>query len=139
MLKQKAFILHTDGGARPNPGPASIGIEIKSSDGKFVKEISRDIGHATNNQAEYRALIVGLEELAELGAEHVNIEMDSQLVVRHIKGQYRVKDKDLKPLYDDALRLLDNLASYNIEHIPRSKNKVADSLATKALTDRKSN
>jgi ribonuclease HI len=139
MLKQKAFILRTDGGARPNPGPASIGIEIKSPDGKSVKEISRDIGHATNNQAEYRALIVGLEELAELGAEHVNIEIDSQLVVRHINGQYRVKDKDLRPLYKNALRLLGNLVSYTIEHIPRSKNKVADSLATKALTDRKSN
>lgn len=138
MPKQKAFILRTDGGARPNPGPASIGVEIRSTDGKYVKEISRDIGHATNNQAEYRALIVGLEELVELGAEHVNIEMDSQLVVRHINGQYRVKDKELKPLYNSALGLLGNLASYTIDHIPRSKNKVADSLATKALTDRKS-
>ena len=138
MIEQKAFILHTDGGARPNPGPASIGIEIKSLDGKYVKEISRDIGHATNNQAEYKALIVGLEELIELGATHVNIQMDSQLVVRHVNGQYRVKDKELKPLYDSVLKLLDNLTSYTIEHIPRSKNKVADSLATKALTDRKS-
>jgi len=137
MTKQKSFILHADGGARPNPGPASIGIEIKGVDGKYVKEISRDIGHATNNQAEYKALIAGLEELAQLGAEHVNIRMDSQLVVRHVNGQYRVKDKELKPLYDSVLKLLDKLVSYTIEHIPRSKNKVADSLATKALTDRK--
>ena len=137
MLKQKAFILRTDGGARPNPGPASIGIEIRSADGKFVKEISRDIGYATNNQAEYKALIAGLEELAELGAEHVNIEMDSQLVVRQVNGQYRVKKEALKPLYNKVASLLKKFTSYTLEHIPRDKNKVADSLATKALTDRK--
>ena len=136
MTERKSFILHTDGGARPNPGPASIGIEIRSSDGSYIKEMSRDIGHASNNQAEYKALIAGLEELAELGAEHVNIQMDSQLVVRHINGQYRVKDKDLKPLYDSVLGLLDRFASYSIEHIPRSKNKVADGLASKALENR---
>jgi ribonuclease HI len=138
MAKEKAFLLKTDGAARPNPGPASVGIEIKSLDKKFAKEISRDIGHATNNQAEYRALIMGLEELVELGATLVNIEMDSQLVVRQVNGQYRVKDKGLKPLYDRVLRLLDKLASYTIKYIPRNENKVADGLAGAAFQDRDS-
>jgi len=138
MAKEKVFLLKTDGSARPNPGPASVGIEIISRGDKFEKQISRDIGYATNNQAEYRALIIGLEELVELGAMHVNIEMDSQLVVRQVNGQYRVRDRGLKPLYDSVLRLLDKLASYTLQHIPRDKNKVADALAGKALIDRKS-
>jgi ribonuclease HI len=135
MAKEKAFLLRTDGGARPNPGPASVGIEIKSVDGKFAKEISRDIGHATNNEAEYRALIMGLQELVELGAAHVNIEMDSQLVVRQVNGQYRVKKEELKPLYNEVKGFLKKFTSYTLEHIPREKNTVADALASKALMD----
>ena len=135
MAKEKAFLLRTDGGARPNPGPASVGIEIKSADGKFAKEISRDIGHATNNEAEYTALIMGLKELAELGVAHVNIEMDSQLVVRQVNGQYRVKKEELKPLYNEVKGLLKKFTFYTLEHIPREKNKVADALASKALMD----
>ena len=81
---------------------------------------------------------MGLEELVELGATLVNIEMDSQLVVRQVNGQYRVKDKGLKPLYDRVLRLLDKLASYTIKYIPRNENKVADGLAGAAFQDRDS-
>jgi ribonuclease HI len=138
MGKEKAFLLKTDGAARPNPGPASVGIEIKSLDGRFAKEISRDIGHATNNQAEYKALIIGLEELVELGAIHVDIEMDSQLVVRQVNGQYRAKNEELKPLFSRVVSLLKKFTSYTLEHIPRDKNKVADGLASKALMDRNS-
>ena len=88
MAVDKVFLLRTDGAARPNPGSASVGVEIKSLDGKFAKEISRDIGYATNNQAEYRALIMGLQELLDLGATHVNIQMDSDLVVKQVNRQY---------------------------------------------------
>jgi ribonuclease HI len=133
MAIEKAYLLKTDGAARPNPGPASVGIEIKSLDGSYEKQISRDIGHATNNEAEYRALIIGLTELSEMGAEHVNIEMDSQLVVRQVNGQYKVKKAELKPLCNKVIGLLKKFTSYTLKHIPREKNKTADSLAAKAL------
>ena len=137
VASEKSFLLKTDGAARPNPGPASVGIEIKSTNGGFEKQISRDIGHATNNEAEYRALIIGLEELVGMGAVHVDIQMDSQLVVRQVNGQYKVKKAELKPLYNEVLALLKKFSSYTLEHIPREKNTVADELAGQALENRK--
>jgi ribonuclease HI len=136
MAEKKAFYLNTDGGARPNPGPASIGAVIASVDGSYTKEISRYIGEATNNQAEYKALIIGLGELLEIGATHVIVRMDSQLVVRQLSGQYRVKNQDLKPFSNEAQTLLKRFVSASVTYVPREQNKLADALATKAIENR---
>ena len=96
-------------------------------------EISHYIGEATNNQAEYRALIKGLEEAARLGADHVDIKTDSKLMVEQVQGHYRVRHPNLKPLFQKVTRLLSGYKTYTIVHIPRHQNAPADSLANRAL------
>ena len=125
--------IHTDGGARGNPGPAGIGVFITDEKGKKVKEVSEYIGKATNNQAEYRAVIVALEKASELDAQQIDIKLDSQLVVRQINGRYRVKNADLKLLHQRAEKLLSQFKGFTISHIPRERNREADRLASRAL------
>ena len=127
----KSLVIYADGRARPNPGPAAVGIVIQGQAGEIVKEISQRIGKATSNQAEYRALILGLEEAGKLGAVHLDIRLDSELLVRQIKGQYRVKNAELKPLFQRVNQLFSKFRSVQIEHIPREQNRVADALARK--------
>lgn len=129
----RKVIIHTDGAAEPNPGPAAIGATIKDEQGRILASISQPIGRATNNQAEYRAVIAGLEKASELGAKHIDIKLDSQLVVRQINGRYRVKNAALKLLYQRVEKLLSQLESFTITHIPRERNKEADRLANRAL------
>ncbi len=129
----RKVIIHTDGAAEPNPGPAAIGATIKDERGRILASISQRIGWATNNQAEYRAVIAGLEKASELGAQHVDIMLDSQLVVRQINGRYRVKNAALKLLYQRVKELQGSLESFTITHIPRERNKGADRLANRAL------
>lgn len=123
----------TDGASQGNPGPAAIGATIKDEQGKLIGRISQSIGIATNNQAEYRAIIAALEEATRLGAKQVDISSDSQLVVRQINGEYRVKKAALKPLYQQVKKLQSSLDGSTITHIPRQQNKEADNLANKAL------
>ena len=125
--------IFADGASRGNPGLSSIGALIRSDKGEAVARISQKIGRATNNQAEYRALITALEEAIRLGGEQVEIRMDSQLVVRQVRGQYRVKSPSIKPLYQQVITLLSKLTGFTITHIPRRQNQEADSLANKAL------
>ena len=132
MSLNKAVIL-ADGASRGNPGPAAIGVVIKDERGKLITSISRRIGKTTNNQAEYRAIIAAMEEAIRLGARQVDIKMDSELVVRQIKGEYRVKSATLKPLYQQAKQLQASLEGFTITHIPRRQNFEADGLANKAL------
>ncbi|MFH1996194.1 MAG: ribonuclease HI family protein [Candidatus Omnitrophota bacterium] len=122
-----------DGAARGNPGPAGIGVVVRDEDGITLKEISRYIGEATNNIAEYNALLCGLQEALMLKADEVAIHSDSQLVARQISGAYRVKNKELKRLFDQALHLLTGFARYEMRHIGRELNKEADRLANKAI------
>ncbi len=129
----KKLVIFTDGGAEPNPGKAGIGIVIKDEQGKVIDSISRAIGRATNNQAEYRAIIVALEKAVKLGAKSVSIRSDSELVVRQLNGRYRVKNAELKPLYLKVKQLQDRLQSFDIVHIPREQNREADKLAGKAI------
>ena len=129
----KKVIIHTDGAAEPNPGPAAIGAIIKSEQGRLLASISQPIGRATSNQAEYRAVIAGLEEAIELGVKQVDIKLDSQLVVRQINGRYRVKNAALMPLYQRVKQLQRRLEDFAISYIPREQNKEADRLASKAL------
>ncbi len=129
----KKLIINTDGTAEPNPGPAAIGATIKDEQGKVIATISQRIGRATNNQAEYRAIIAALEKALSLGARQVDIRSDSELVVRQLNGRYRVKKASLKPLYQQVKQLSSQFEGFNITHIPREQNKEADRLAGMAL------
>ena len=123
----------TDGAARGNPGPAAIGVTIKDETGKLIAHISHRIGVTTNNQAEYQAIIAALNKAASMGARHVELYTDSELVVRQINGRYKVKNTALRPLYQEVVRLIGSLESFTIAHIPREQNAEADNLANKAL------
>ena len=132
-MKIKRVVIFTDGAAAPNPGPAAIGAIIKDEQGKLLARISQRIGRATNNQAEYRAIIAALEKAASLGAKHVEVNSDSELVVKQINGKYRVKKAALKPLYQKVKQLQAHLEGFTITHIPREQNTEADNLANRAL------
>jgi len=129
----KKTVIFADGASRGNPGPAAIGVTIKDERGRLITSISQCIGRATNNQAEYRALIAALEEATRLDARRVDIKMDSELVVKQINGKYRVKKATLKPLYQQVKQLLGALEDFTITHILRQQNIEADKLANKAL------
>ncbi len=132
-MKVNRVIIHADGASRGNPGPAAIGATIKDEQGKFIASISRGIGRATNNQAEYRALIAALEKATRLGTSEANIYLDSELVVKQINGKYRVRNPALKPLYHKAKQLQSRLEGFTITHIPRQQNIEAHNLAVLAL------
>ena len=125
--------INSDGASRGNPGLAAIGATIKNEQGRMVASVSRAIGRATNNQAEYRALITALEKAAALGAQRVDVRLDSELVVRQIQGRYRVKNEALRPLYLRAVELLKGFAGFTIANVPREENAEADRLANQAF------
>ena len=133
-MKVKRLVIFTDGAAEPNPGPAAIGVIIKDAQGRLVASISRRIGHATNNQAEYRAIIAALERAISLGVNRVEMHSDSELVVKQINGKYRVKKATLKPLYQKVKQLQSQLQGFSIAHITREQNIEADELANIALS-----
>jgi ribonuclease HI len=136
MVSQlKESWLMVDGAARGNPGEAGCGAVIRDENGTLVKELSRYLGQTTNNVAEYEALIMGLEALLKLGKRRIRIQSDSQLLVRQLNGEYRVKDEKLKPLFQKAIALLRQFESYRIVHVPREENKLADRLANKGIDD----
>jgi ribonuclease HI len=130
------LILYIDGASRGNPGRAGAGIWIKDGEGKKISEVSRYLGHKTNNEAEYWALLLGLKEAKRLGGEALQIFTDSELVERQIKGVYRVKDLDLKALHKIVIENLKRFSSFEIESIPREENKEADRLANQAIRRR---
>ena len=132
-VRLKKVVIFADGASRGNPGPAAIGVTIKDERGELIAFISRRIGKVTNNQAEYRAIIAALEHAITLGANQVEIHSDSELVVRQINGEYRVKKVTLKPLYQQVKQLQGSLESFTITHIPRQQNTEADNLANNAL------
>lgn len=132
-MKNKTLFLYADGGSRGNPGPAGIGAVIFDAKKNKIKEFCKYIGETTNNNAEYNALIHGLEEVKSLGADEVIINLDSELVVKQLNGEYRVKNADIKPLFEKAVAALKSFKSFEIRHIDREKNKDADKLANKAI------
>jgi ribonuclease HI len=127
-VSNKKAIIYTDGGADPNPGPGAIGVVIKNDRGETLHTISRGIGRTTNNQAEYRAVIAGLEKALSLGIEEVELRADSELVVRQLKGRYKVRNAGLKPLYLKVKELAEGFKKFSVSHIPRELNKEADRL-----------
>lgn len=132
-MKIEKMVIHADGASLGNPGLAAIGATIKDEQGKLIASISRRIGRTTGNQAEYQALIAALEKAVELGAEKVEVNLDSQLVVRQVSGQYRVRKAALAPLYYRVKQLQDSLRSFTITHIRRQQNTEAHNLAGVAL------
>lgn len=124
--------LYTDGASRGNPGPSAIGVVIKNEKGEVIAEIARCIGVATNNQAEYEALLAGLEEAARLGAKRIEVYLDAELLEKQICGEYKVKSSRLQPLHQRTKELLGEFETPKIEHIPGQKN-VAHALAQQAL------
>ncbi|MCY4086919.1 MAG: ribonuclease HI family protein [Actinomycetia bacterium] len=125
--------LSTDGGARGNPGPAACGYVLEASDGTILAASGRAIGVATNNVAEYQALIDGLERALELGLEDVEVVSDSQLLVRQMTGEYRVKNPALIDLWLQARRLAGEIGAVRYVAVPREQNELADRLVNEAL------
>jgi ribonuclease HI len=131
----KTIRLYTDGAARGNPGPAAVGVVIEDDQGMRLRGLHRYIGTATNNEAEYQALIEGLKAVTELTPDRLEIYVDSKLVVEQVKGGYKVKKAELQPLHRRAKELLDGFAEVAIEHVERERNKGADALANRALDE----
>ena len=128
----KKLSIHTDGACSGNPGPAGIGVVIKDGD-VVVKEISRAIGEATNNIAEYTALVVALEEALKLETEEVDIKTDSELMYKQVIGEYKVKHENMRPLFEQVKTLSTRFKKFNIAHVRREFNKEADKLSTQAI------
>ncbi len=128
-----ALTVNVDGGARGNPGPAAIGVVVRDADGVVLEELGETIGRATNNVAEYRALLRGIELAAAHGATEVEVVGDSELVVRQVEGRYKVKDATLRGLYEEAMRELGGFERWSISHVRREANADADRLVNTAL------
>ena len=126
-------VIHVDGGSRGNPGPAASAAVLSTPDGEVVDEASEFLGVATNNVAEYRGVLLGLERAKQLGATEVEVVNDSELVARQINGQYKVKHPDMKPLFLQARAALDGFEKWSIRNVPRAKNADADALVNQAL------
>ena len=127
------FVANVDGASRGNPGPASYAVILRGPDGAARFEIGKYIGRATNNVAEYYALISALDYAASQGIDRLLVRSDSELLVRQMQGRYKVKSADLQPLYERARKLAHGFAYFAIEHVPREQNREADELANIAL------
>jgi ribonuclease HI len=127
------LVIHVDGGARGNPGPSAIGVVVSDSDGAVLEEVAERIGVATNNVAEYRALLKGLERATALGASEIELVNDSELVTRQITGAYKVKHPAMKPLHAEAVAALGQFERWRIRSVPRAQNARADELVNRAL------
>ena len=132
-MPTKKAIIWIDGASQGNPGPAAIGAVIRDEQGKIHSLLSERIGETTNNRAEYTALITALKKALSLGVRYAEVKSDSELLVRQINGEYRVKKAELKPLYEQVKQLQGSLEGFTITHIPRTQNTEADALANKAL------
>jgi len=126
-------IVNIDGGARGNPGPAAIGVVVRDADGEVLEKLGEKIGEATNNVAEYRALLKGIELAAAHGATELELIGDSELVVRQVEGRYKVKHADMKVLHAEAKKALAGFDSWSIRHVRRAENADADRLVNEAL------
>ncbi|MFH0772152.1 MAG: ribonuclease HI family protein [Candidatus Omnitrophota bacterium] len=129
----KKLLIYIDGASHGNPGPSGIGVIIGDEEGNTLGNISKFIGNATNNIAEYTALIYSLQEALILRADEVIIKTDSELLAKQLNGEYKVRDAGLKPLYEQVLHLSGGFRKFEIRHIDRSDNKDADRLADKAI------
>jgi probable phosphoglycerate mutase len=128
-------ILYADGAARGNPGPGGAGAVLMDADGHVLAELTKGLGHTTNNIAEYTALIIGLEEAKRRGIDDIEVRMDSKLVVEQMNGRWKIKHPNMKPLALRAGELWGTFARKSIVHVPREDNGIADALSNKAIDD----
>jgi ribonuclease HI len=133
------LIVHVDGGARGNPGPAAAACVITAPDGQLVDERAQLLGNVTNNVAEYRALLLGLARARELGADEVEVIGDSELIAKQVQGLYKVKHPSMRPLYLEAMEALRAFQKWSIRTVPRAQNADADALVNAALDQAKAN
>lgn len=130
------LVLYTDGASRGNPGPAGAGALITDLEGATVAEKAVYLGEATNNQAEYQALLIGLKAAVKLAPSRLTVRMDSELIVKQLNGEYRVRNRDLQPLHSRARELMQRFGEVSIVHVPREENTHADRLANQAIDNR---
>lgn len=130
---KKSWTLYVDGAARGNPGPAGAGAVLLNPTGDLLGEFCEYLGETTNNVAEYRALLLGLKQALAANVTSIKILADSQLMVRQILGEYRVKNQALRPLFQEAMGLLKKFEGYTMTHIPREENREADRMANEAI------
>jgi ribonuclease HI len=126
-------VVHVDGGARGNPGPAAAAAVVSTPDGDVLDEAHEYLGVATNNVAEYRGLLLGLGRARALGADEVEVVNDSELVAKQVNGLYKVKHPDMKPLHAAAMEALAGFARWSVRSVPRARNAAADALVNQAL------
>jgi ribonuclease HI len=127
------LVVHVDGGARGNPGPAAAAAVVSTPDGDVVDEARQTLGVATNNVAEYHGLLLGLERARALGATEVEVVNDSELVAKQVNGEYKVKHPDMKPLHAQARAALEGFDRWTVRSVPRAQNAAADALVNAAL------
>ena len=127
------LVVNVDGGSRGNPGPAAIAAVVQEPDGGVLEEAAERIGTATNNVAEYRALLLGIERAAAIGATEVELVGDSELIVRQVEGKYKVKDATMRELHAEVKKALAAFESWSIRHVRREHNSEADRLVNEAL------
>jgi ribonuclease HI len=127
------LVVHVDGGSRGNPGPAAAAAVLSTPDGDVVDEAAVTLGRTTNNVAEYRGLLLGLERATALGATEVEVVNDSELVAHQVNGRYKVKHPDMKPLHAEALAALGGFERWSVRPVPRAQNAEADALVNQAL------
>jgi ribonuclease HI len=127
------LVVHVDGGARGNPGPAAAAAVVSTPDGEVVAEAHELLGVASNNVAEYRGLLLGLARARELGADEIDVVNDSELVAKQVNGLYKVKHPDMRPLHAQARAALDGFAHWTVRSVPRAENADADALVNQAL------
>lgn len=135
---KRVFFLYSDGGARGNPGPSGAGVVIKDRSGKKIYQISEYLGELTNNQAEYQALILGLKKASDESIKNLVCFLDSELLVKQLNKKYKVKDDQIRNLYNFVLEFVDSFDEISFKHVSREKNKEADFLVNKALDLKKS-
>ncbi|MBA3689222.1 MAG: ribonuclease HI family protein [Chloroflexi bacterium] len=134
----RRVLIYTDGAARGNPGPAGLGAILRDAEtGAVLGELARFLGVRTNNYAEWTAVEDALREALQMGAKHVDLRMDSELVARQITGRYRVRHADLKPIHARVMAMLGQLSGYTVGHVPRELNKDADRLSNVAIDERR--
>ena len=127
------LIVNVDGGARGNPGPAAVGVVVRDESGGILEEVGQKIGAATNNVAEYKALILGIERAKAFGADEVELIGDSELIIKQVQGKYKVKNAGMKPLHAEATEALKSFDNWSVRHVKRELNSDADRLVNEAL------
>ena len=129
------LILYSDGGARGNPGPAAYGVAVYNAEGVLLEKLKKYLGELTNNQAEYEGVIAGLSKASELQATEIDFYLDSELIVKQLKGEYKIKNEGLQPLAAKVLALTNKFSRVNFYHVRREKNQLADELVNEALDE----